>query len=982
MRLLILLSMATALGAQVCNPGTYIGIAGVCTFCMPGTYSPLVGTTACQTCPTGTISPLGASGCTPCNAGYYAISTASCAFCMPGTFSYYAGSTACQTCPAGTGSPIGASSCVVCAAPCPNCMFPCRYVNGSLCPTCGSACTSCVAGTYNDGSTRRCVRCPAGTYSTLNQSVSSAACSACDAGKTTGPLDTGLTACVDCARINQTLPLNAVYYTPDDPLVCSWTCNIGYVSVNASVWPSGGSYTPSQAVQIAHVNADYCCSPTLAAVGTYLAGCTRASDGMARPCPGIANAHYFDSLTPKLDRCGDWACNDDFYSNGTGCVQQPRCLTGFTYRRDAQGALVPLPSGAYECTACSRCMDGSEPMAMCNSTADTRCRLCSPTQFSLNGSACGPVPPGFQAVIVRLTSTPAYQGRPAIWYDGTPLDWTQVRTGFFINTLTACQPIPDDSAYTADDAPCRRMDVNPNACAGPLCRSQCRPWNGTNGWYLFRQCVPCAYDPACQPDQFSDLSVCGGAQPPVCRPCPGPPPPNALRWINPGRWLASGPPCDFVCRDGYVQSNGSCIFCPNIPENAKPTVGCNWVCSLGFYNLTATKCVPCAGVPAACSVGAYLGYGPGDQCARCLPCANLVPNSIYTSQGAPNGPNTCGVRCMLGTFVDPAYGLDFYGNPVACRVCSQPQCRAGATFLAACSLYSDAQCNVCSNCPPGFRVSKPCTVGADTQCIPCADAPWNATFVQGCVWQCLPGFYTLGARCAKCSQPSDCNISDSFSYASPGCGLCTPCDPSLLLPGQCFNGDGQCGTTDRCGLTTGLPTTTTSQAATTTTSAAPPTTTPVPVFAALVVLTLPSNASLANLTTLIACPGGCTLKVLSIRRDNNQTVYCPACRRTLGDTMVVEVAVITLAPISLLVPDAAVTRSYPVNATLLADEYRLSVYLRGLETPYRPPPTPWATFNGAIVIVVIVACLVCYAKGGEATKIRRHPLSHVRIRPP
>ena len=991
MRLLLLLSMATALKAQtVCSPGTYIGVAGICTFCMPGTYSYFTGSTACQTCPTGTISPLGASGCTPCNAGYYAISTASCAFCMPGTFSYYAGSTACQTCPAGTGSPIGASACVACAAPCPNCMYPCRYVNGSLCPTCGSACTSCLAGTYNDGSTKRCARCPAGTYSTLNQSVSAAACSACDPGKTTGPLDTGLTACVDCARVNQTLPLNAVYYQPDDPLVCSWACNVGYISVNASgaVLPRAPGYSPSQASAVAHVNADYCCSPTLATVGTYLSGCGRGSDGVTLPCAPVPNAHFFNSMTPKLNRCADWACNDDYYRNGTGgCVQQPRCPPGFTYLRDASGALVALPSGAYQCVPCSQCMDGAEAAGPCNRTADTACRLCSPTGFSRNGSACAPkAPPGFAPVIVRLTSVPPFQGRPAVWYDGTPIDWTQVpiKTGFFVNSFVQCLPVPYYAAYINDDAPCRRLDVDTTTCTQPLCRSQCRPWNGTAGWYLSRtgQCTACVYDPSCAADQYSDLSACGPTAAPVCRPCPGILPANAVRWLNPGRW--TGPVCDFACRDGFVRSNASCIYCPNMPDNARPTVGCNWVCSLGFYQSGPNRCVPCAGVPTSCPVGAYLGYGPSDQCARCLPCANAVVNSVFFSAGIPNGPNTCGLKCVLGTFIDPAYGLDVYGNPVACRSCSRPVCVPGSTFFVSCASDADAWCAPCSSCPPGQKVSKQCTVGADIQCAPCDPPPANTSWSSGCDWSCNAGFYPLNGGCAPCLGPSACETSDSYAELVPGCGVCTPCNASLLLPGQCFNGDGQCGTTYRCGpTTTTMPQTTTVAQFTSSTTIAP--TTPIPAepvyYAALVVLSVNSAAPLSNLSNFVAC-ANCTLRVLSIRRGN-ATVYCPAChRRLLVEDMVVEIAVITQTPVDpLVLVDAATTRSYPVpNATILNDAYQLSVYLRGFETPYRPPPLPWATIWGAFVIVAGVVAVICCTRPVDPP--RRHVFHGVRVTRP
>ena len=204
--------------------------------------------------------------------------------------------------------------------------------------------------------------------------------------------------------------------------------------------------------------------------------------------------------------------------------------------------------------------------------------------------------------------------------------------------------------------PCRRIDTSPSSvCSYPTCNTQCLPWNGTMGWFRLGtgQCTPCLYDTSCCASEFSDMTTCGPNTAPKCTSCPGDLPLNALQWVNPGH-IMTNPPCDIVCRNGYVKTaNFTCIYFPNIPANAKVTGGCNWVCSLGFVQVGPSLCVPCTGVPTSCGAGTYLGYSDGSQCASCLPCTNLVSNAVYVSSGSDNGPNTCKVLCNPGMFIDP-----------------------------------------------------------------------------------------------------------------------------------------------------------------------------------------------------------------------------------------------------------------------------------------------------------------------------------------
>ena len=924
-----------------------------------------------------------------CAPGSYSTGSA-CVSCTAGYFSYLTGSTACQACPAYTGSAIGSSACVVCSA-----LTACRMASGASCSSCVTACAVCAAGTYSPVGDS-CTQCGAGTYSTGMQATSVETCLTCDSGTTTGPTDKGLTTCASCASLGQPLPLHAGYLdTPSDPLVCSWACNAGYISVNYSEATFSSrayttiGYTVAEAPQIFHASKDYCCSPTLAnAPGTYLVGCNRTFDGALASCPPVANGYFLMAPTPKLNRCGDWACNGGYYTNGTACLMQPACAVGYTFQRDnVTGSVVPSSTGVFVCVPCSQCQRGSEVLTPCNRTIDTVCVQCGPTSFSISGSVCLSTPPvGYIGVIMQLTAAPPFQGRPMFYSDASTLiDWSSItKGGFFINTYTKCQSIPSYQVYSGNDVPCRRSDVQTQLCQLPSCNWQCRPWNGTAGWYMLRgQCAACAYDTTCTETQYSNLAVCGPLSAPVCTPCPSLPLPNALGWINPGR-LSTPYPCTPVCRNGYrLNSNGSsCIFCPSLPNNSKVIGGdCAWACSLGFRQSGASLCVPCTGVPTSCQRGTFLGYADGSQCAQCLPCTNTVANSIYTTAGVPNGPNTCRLTCNPGYFVDPAYGFDAFDNPVACGPCSRPTCVRGVSFLIGCTYTADAYCNTCSVCSIGKQILTPCSTGSDTVCTGCdpsllpANAMWTAA--ECTLWACNAGFYSDGG-CTACKQPSDCRISDRYGYADNivGCGICTPCNASLLLPWQCFNGDGQCGKTYWCGYTTTSVEVTTTVTTTPipTTTVVVPTTTAAPIttpYATLLTLTLAANASLSNLTRYIVCQPACSVRILSVTRGNVTTYY----RRLLSTTVVIDIGIVSPRPAELTVlgslnPIALViSQSFPVtNSSVLDNPLQFAVFVRSMSPAADENAVSMGIIYGAVgvygvMMVVVIVC--CYMRRGK-----------------
>lgn len=1026
--MIIILTISLPTPTASCNQGQYNTPSNVCADCIaPEQYSTGGLTTTCSACAPGSRS-----------------SGNSCIACTAGSFSSFKGSTTCQPCPTGTGSLAGASSCTRCDA-------SAKLASGVLCPACDSACTACVAGRYNDGTVKKCPSCVAGKYSPTVQATSPNTCIPCPAGFTTLPTTTGAIACIGCNNSSTNIlnPLSANYESNYDPLTCAWKCLPAYTRFNYSEatyaqtnYTSIG-YSATQAQQIFHNRNDFCCEPSTVDVGMYMCGtyapactpsCTRASNGKASACVPVANAHFVDGGSNKFNRCFDWECDDYYFLNKTSgnCTAQPTCATGFTYQRDSvTGNYVPQSSGSFTCVPCSRCIDGSDTEVECNQKNDTFCKLCSPTEFSYLASKCSPtIPFGFSPVRIRLTAIPAYQGRPSTYFDSqTQIPWNNIdfTQGFFLNTFTLCQPITSMALmFIGGDERCNRMDRDVQSlCLLPICKTQCKPWNGIEGWYKLKtgECSKCIYDTTCTTLQYSDMTTCGPTTAPRCASCSTIPLPNSLGWVNPGRTPFPGPyPCDIICRDGFMKgTNYACIPCPMLPNNSKVTGGCNWTCSLGFVQDTTT-CIPCIGVPTSCSTGYYLGYeAVTSQCAKCLPCINLVTDSIYTSAGLPNGPNTCSTQCLQGTYVSPSYGFDTFDNPVACDRCGAPICVAGVTFLRPCSYLADAECVLCSQCPIGSQVLDECTAAANTTCISCESSllPKNSSWTEpGCVkWACDGGFVQdpNTSFCLKCKLPRDCIFSDSYEDDGNGCGRCVACDLYLLLPGQCFNGDGQCGVSYLCDLpgmvtaadfseygSTPQPSAQSSSSEALAAAAAagePIAITPnqntsiIIAYASMATLTLDAQPSqitaafIANLDSQISTDCACEATVVAITTPDNITTFCtptscvppnPPQRRRLLSTqqqITVEITLIsntaiTHAPHQPTCPDHAILhwqtyQCQPISdPAFVHDRRRLAVYFKRTGTPWVMEQTPGSWAQYYLVIGIIFAVFFLLAAGG------------------
>lgn len=142
--------------SDYCAPGECPIPIVNCTLCSPGTYNNFTNQTACETCPTGQISPEEGA--------------AECVVCLPGE-SNNDDHTACDPCPAGTANPDAGGTCINCE--------PGEYANDQR----SISCKTCSAGTYNPyPGQSTCSLCGTGKYNPESGSTSKDACLPCPDG--------------------------------------------------------------------------------------------------------------------------------------------------------------------------------------------------------------------------------------------------------------------------------------------------------------------------------------------------------------------------------------------------------------------------------------------------------------------------------------------------------------------------------------------------------------------------------------------------------------------------------------------------------------------------------------------------------------------------------------------------------------------------------------------------------------------------------
>jgi len=416
-------------GSRVCPAGSAgpppfgrPGHLGSCVPCSAGEFSPLAGSTACQTCPSGTFSEPGATACTRCPRM---------------TFSETEGAGACEPCPNGTtmhADTIGSSNSSDCRGICGHGTFGTQVVNGVAV----GDCQPCPLGFASaDFGATACSRCPLGSFAASG----SAACTPCPPETSTDPA----------------LPAGG----PDS---CARQCAPGSASTNGlepcELCPQGSRST---------LNGSTACAPcapgsTTSAPGatTCLAICPEGSFGGSpgaqglAPCLPCEGGSY--SPTPGLAEC--LACSAGSYSNSFASECSP-CPPGSVSDADSATACTPCapgysqgagglqtcdacPSGTFSgeagAVACSPCAPGWTTRG---ATGQAACEQC-PEGTEVQGNECAPCLPGYWAL------------------PGMPVCLACPR-GTYASSSGAAECTPCQFGTTVDEA-----STSPNQCYGLL----------------------------------------------------------------------------------------------------------------------------------------------------------------------------------------------------------------------------------------------------------------------------------------------------------------------------------------------------------------------------------------------------------------------------------------------------------------------------------------------------------------------------------
>ena len=340
----------------------------------------------------------------------------------------------------------------------------------------------------------------------------------------------------------------------------------------------------------------------------------------------------------------------------TVCVAtcpQNRCNISGTYRPLVRGACGP------PCAIAGSCPGDNDGCSAACSPLPANAHFYSGGENGNQASCLWICDPGYHYNQNKTGCDACLQSNPAAYCQGGMAGyiWT-------IIPLSTCTPTLLPSHV------CQLCVVLPNAVAvgwnatTSACVYQCTPgffWlessnnNATGG-----SCVACnSRASICPVGFYSDTTVCGGQQPPVCRQCAWHGAPGVVSYLTNGNTSAYG--CMGVCGVGFhtfdnatttyltdsslavgvVGANLACIACTWNDGRTCASEGC----SLGFFrNLQvdtgqANSCLVCK-TNSDCPAGSYASTcnGNGTTNAVCLPCPALGPNRIYVNYAAQWSP--------------------------------------------------------------------------------------------------------------------------------------------------------------------------------------------------------------------------------------------------------------------------------------------------------------------------------------------------------
>lgn len=619
-----------------CQAG-YQLVGNSCNPCLPGTYSPTVGTSACISCSSGYYTST--SGQTACNTPCSNLGT---------------GVTSCSTIGVITGCSSGYSlvngACVKCPADCNSCSSSsvCKscntgyYLSGSSCAPCSTGCaactsstfcTTCIAGYSYNSSNASCTACRIGTY---NTSIGSNYCYTCPNGSyntKTGEstcypcsnIGTGVLSCSSIGQIDNCL--TGYYLANNSCTLCPTGCK-GCSSYTSCSLCDYGYYLSSGACKPCINACFYCTNGTACSVcrsGYYLSStntCITCPIGANCPTDGMFNCispySYMNSSKTNCIACSSTIGVDTCDSTGLATS----CIAGYLL---SGGACNSCPSGTYRPTGGSKCFDcytgyyNDKPaQSSCNipcSNLGAGVASCSKigaitqciTGYNLINNSCVTVCPTSCASCTSTTSC------------------TSCNTGYYIDSSKMICIACSSQIGVAN---CNSSTGSATSCISgyELSSSSCNPcMPGTYNSTLGGTCVNCS----------SGYYNSTYAQTTCNTPC-----------SNLGTGVASCSTTGTItgCNTGYSLINNDCIKCPNNCTRCSSADSCT-LCDTGYY-LSGGSCIlnTCTKFP-GCSPGATCGdFG----CYKCLP-------GYYFYDGC-----------------SPAYSDSCFCCPIGCTYCQRP----------------------------------------------------------------------------------------------------------------------------------------------------------------------------------------------------------------------------------------------------------------------------------------------------------------------
>ena len=736
-----------------------------CYTCLPGTYAPLPGATACLLCPAGSIADT-SSTCTPCPRNTYSASA----------------SHPCMPCPFDEVAPGGATACTRCP--------PWRM-------RIDDACSPCPAGQYMDSFSPGdvvvgdgaevlygCVRCPAGKFNPLPAATSAAACTLCSSGLVP---DAAHVACVRCPPGG---------FVGPGTMRCQ-PCPVGMwcaaTTTNAQpCLPGTYASAPGSTACALCAGGTFMARPIASACVACAAGTFAALGGGATSCTNCASDRFAASAAATACAPRTRQCEAGYYvvvRNGqstldNGCAPCQPCPPGqftvsvftneWTKSVSADGACpgnTTAPS--YRCLA-NTWVAGRylAPQALLLAAGGGEGALVDPANVqSLACNDLSAFPPGFDAVaadaarLMDYTLGPTFECYVGCRF-GLNVSAVDAYVRAFPDARGALEAPHDNRFYPAQarllaarlcapcpNATCPFNRFRPPPC-GPACflrPSECAlPQGGVDG------CVG-----VCDPPPSNAVTV-GGALRPDASSCP---------WACADRFhltqdgtgcVACSAPCDA----GFVHSpvclpysRNVCLLCPAI-EGGMPdlwvgpnaTAGhCAYVCVAGFYLAPGQDalCLPCTFLNnVSCPIGTFRDTGAcvaGQVPPPCTPCS--TPDDLVGGEGglrvsftsAAVGVDNCAATCQVGFHtVDRATGAyiadDNLTTSVWALACTPCRLSDTVTCHGVCppAHFRDRRvaldttpgaCRACTthaDCAPG-EYAPPCSGNgtADVGCLPC-----------------------------------------------------------------------------------------------------------------------------------------------------------------------------------------------------------------------------------------------------------------------